>query len=488
MIRVPLAALLGTAPLVLPGAAQSVAGGNVLLLLADDIGVESIGAYGIGPTAPSTPNIDALAAQGVLFRNAWSNPVCSPTRALIQTGRYAFRTGVGHLVENHFDITPLLLSERLLPELLDEEDSGYAHAAIGKWHLGNPLSGGALSPNLAGYSHFAGTFANLPPGNYFQFTKVEDGVVSKFNGYATTDTVDEALAWIATAPEPWFCYVAFHAAHSPFHAPPASLHTVDLTGVPPPNVTPRPYFEAMVESLDTEIGRLLASLGDLVDRTTVVFAADNGTDRNVIEAPYVAAKAKGTVYEGGVRVPLIVSAPWIASPGRVSTPIVSLVDLFATVAELAGVSPVQTPPPTEVPVSFPYAAPPRFNAPLNGHPYRTNDSVSILPYLLSPTQPALRESVFAEYVFPQGSQLGPFPAPLRVDRALRGSRYKLVQHQDGSRGFGPPSLAHIDELELYDLVADPYETTDLLDLAPTPPVVAALDVLIARMTELLASK
>jgi arylsulfatase A-like enzyme len=215
--------------------------GNVLLILADDVGVDGIGAYGVGGDLPHTPRLDQLAAGGVLFRNAWANPVCSPTRATIQTGRYSIRTGIGWIAEPAPTLIGLPLSEVTLPEMLDLGTGGaWAHAAFGKWHLGDgPDVGGVFAPNLAGYYHFEGTLGNVT--DYYDWTKVENGVVTQETGtYALSDQVDSALDWIATAPEPWFCYVAFNSAHSPWHAPPPDLHSVDLSGAGDPEVDPRP--------------------------------------------------------------------------------------------------------------------------------------------------------------------------------------------------------------------------------------------------------
>ncbi|MEE8507836.1 MAG: sulfatase-like hydrolase/transferase, partial [Myxococcota bacterium] len=129
---------------------------NILILLIDDFGVDMVGAYEEGTEPPPTPNIDRLASRGVLFRNAWSYPNCSPTRAAIHTGRYAFRTGIGTLVRPWGYALPL--RELTIPEMLTLGTKGlFSTAAIGKWHLGNESVGGPHAPNQAGYHHFAGT-------------------------------------------------------------------------------------------------------------------------------------------------------------------------------------------------------------------------------------------------------------------------------------------------------------------------------------------
>lgn len=389
---------------------------NVLVIVADDLGLDAVGVYGVGRDAPSTPNIDQLAATGMRFTNAWSYPLCSPTRATIQTGRYGFRTGVGAIVWP--DTAPLPLEEVTLPELLDlGTGGGYAHAAFGKWHLGNDLVGGALAPSLAGYGHFSGTLAGVD--DYTRWMHVEDGQTFERTGYLTTATADDALDWIQAASGPWFCYVAFFAPHAPLHAPPPELHDVEL---PPAEVdpvhVPRPYFKAMVEALDAEIGRLLAGLTGQLDETHVVFLGDNGTHGGWTTAPYEMLKAKSTLYQGGVHVPLIVRGPLVEQGGSVCGALVHSVDLFATVAELAGVD---------------YSAFPTIG----------QDSVSFVPYLRQPGIASIRRTSYAEYFRPNG-----FGDTQFHRRAIRDRRYKLIEDEDGE--------------ELYDLARDPYETVDLL--------------------------
>lgn len=358
---------------------------NVLILLADDLGVDNVGAYGLGSDLPPTPNLDALAAEGVRFTNAWSQPICSPTRATIQTGRLGFRTTIGSGISTTTPGEPALpLSEITIPEMLNQGTGGiWSHAAIGKWHLGSDLVGGEFAPNLAGYDHYEGNLeADLSGAwSYFNWQKTIDGVTQVTTKYATTDAVDSALAWIQTHTEPWFCYVAFNAPHSPWHAPPANLHTQDLS-----NPTNRDLYRAMVEALDTEIGRLLASIPKpVLRRTLVIFLGDNGTDAKVTVPPFVPSHAKTTLYQGGVNVPLIVTGPQVAGPG-VSNALVHTADLFATVAAVAGVN---------LETQFPGV---------------TFDSISLLPYLQNPSFPSQRAWVVSELFTPNGPG-NPPPAP-----------------------------------------------------------------------------
>jgi len=415
-------------PLLLPtlaaGLARPDGQPNLLLVVADDLGVDMVGAYAEGAPGPPTPTIDSLAQQGVLFRNCWSNTMCSPTRATIQTGRYGFRTGIGMIVtESGPD---LQYSERILPEYLVNAPGGpYACAAIGKWHLGNDAGGEPHHANLSGYARFAGTKTSLmDPSDYYSWPKNVDGTVSTCTTYATTDNVDEALAWISTAPEPWFCYLAFTAPHSPFHAPPPDLHTRTLPPVDP-RIDPRPFYEAMVEAMDTELGRLLNGIAADLPDTNVVFLGDNGTPREVCLPPFLPDHAKLTVYEGGINVPLIVTGPAVVHRGVECAALVNTTDLFATVLELGGFD-LST---TKVP----------------------RDSVSLTPYLADPATPDRRRWVYSEIFTPNGS--GPV---LSGRLAIRDSRYKLIRTVNDAL----PD-------ELYDLELDPFESIDLL--APGQP-------------------
>ena len=423
---------------------------NVLILVADDLGIDMLATYGQGSDLPQTPTLDSMAARGVQFQNAWSNPVCSTTRATILTGRYSFRTGVGTIVDENWALQP---GEWILPEILDQQVSGYAHAAIGKWHLGNTSVGGASAPNLAGFSHFAGALANLP--NYFNWTYVVNGTSVQSEAYATTQTTQDAINWIDATPEPWLCYVAFNAPHAPFHAPPPSLHSVNLGGVGSPLENPRPYYKAMVEAMDTEIGRLFEALGTRIDSTHVLFVGDNGTSAEVTVAPFLPSHAKGTVYQGGVQVPLIVTGPWVMEKGSQCDALVSTADLFATVLEIAG---VQAPTGVEI------------------------DAISLAPYFADPALPSLREVAFAELFAPNG--FGPYTI---LRRAVRDDRFKLVAN-DLPVGEGQPWQApHTPEEQLFDVELDPFESVNLVQGPPTVEAKRALDRLNRSMLRILGN-
>ena len=398
--------ILPTLTVILFATALAHAQTNTLLIIGDDLGVDTIGAYKEGRAPAPTPNIDKLAAQGVLFRNAYAAPWCTPSRANYMTGRYGFRTGVGRAG------VPLPLSETTLPEILP---GSYATAVIGKWHLGGSRPS-SNHPNRTGWDHFSGSLGGFFRGSetYYRWNKVVNGAASTSNVYSTTDNVDDALSWIKAQNGAWVCSLNFNAGHTPFHAPPQALHTYNLTG----KSTQRDrllFFKAMIQAMDTEIGRLLAGIdAATLANTHVIFLGDNGTGGQVSEAPFTRTHAKTTLYEGGTNVPLIVSGPSVVSPGREEAALVHAVDLFHTIAEFCGVDPAA-----------------RTSAELDG--------ISMVPYLQNPGQDPLREMVYTEV----------FGASNTNGVAVRNDVYKLLRKTGASDEF-------------YDLNADPFETNNLL--------------------------
>lgn len=382
-------------------AADETPRGNVLLVIADDVGQDMLGAYGWHPDSPPTPTLDALAARGVLFENAYANPWCSPTRATILTGRYGFRTGLGVPLSDERE-PGLRADEMTLPELLRAQ--GGASALIGKWHLGAEEDG-VCDPRRHGFDHFRGTSGNLlPRTTYESYFKIEDGEQRVSTRYATSEQVDDALELIAGAREPWFVELCFNAAHQPFHAPPRELHTAELSG--DPEASPREHYFAAVEALDRELGRLLASLDRRVlERTTVIFVGDNGSPNEVVTPPVVRKLAKGTLFEAGVRVPLVIAGRGVAARGRCSA-LVNTVDLFPTIAELLGLELESL------------------------ARERVLDGVSLCEQLRALDAPARRRWAYSEVFWPNGP--GPYAS---VERVIRDERWKLMVSSNGAERF-----------------------------------------------------
>jgi len=417
---------------------------NILLVIADDLGVDVTHAPDGHRLAVSTPNLDRLAATGVTFTRTWANPVCSPSRATMLTGRYAFRTGVTNAVKKGRPGLPV--EEFTLPEALDlAPELGYAHAAFGKWHLGNQDVGGRRAPNVAGFSHFEGSMFGANPvkepdvNGYFRWTHVTNGRTSLCEEYRATRTVDDALAWIDARSTPWFAWFGFSLPHVPLTPPPDSLHS----GPRPAAGDPVSTFRAMVEAMDTELGRLLDGVDASGEPTTVIFIGDNGTDPVVLRASGdETGRGKGLPFEPGVHVPLFIAGHGVTTPGRTCDALTNTSDLFATILDLAGV-PLETV---------------RENA-----RERTLDSISVMPHLASVDAPRTREYLFNEVVNQEAYTF----------RAVRDERYKLVRR----RGLEMPREW------LFDLSTDPAEANDLLAVEPT----RAVTEIHARLTRHLES-
>ncbi len=416
---------------------------NVLLILADDLGVDILEAYGEGEEFPVTPTIDRMAHQGVLFRNAWATPKCSPTRATILTGGYGFRTGITGLVTST-DLEALSPDETTIPEVLSTYTQTAEQAMIGKWHLGNCLNGQRHGPNIAGFPHFAGSFGNLI-GNkgqsFFSWPKTVNGRTSRVETYATTDSVNDALEWInQQSHQPWFLYLAFNAPHRPFQIPPHDLVSPstlallpeDESGNTSPASTPceggvqrfRFCYLAMIEAMDAEIGRLLASIpSEVMAQTTVIFVGDNGTPPSATRPPFLSDRAKNTLYEGGVNVPLIVYGVGVENPNRESAALVNTTDLFATTLELATGQTITDLLPADL----------------------VHDSMSIVPILQDLPDAAQRAYAYTELFHPTRNNV-----KNQFGYTIRNERYKLLRLTTRQRD------------EFYDLETDPYEQNNLL--------------------------
>ncbi|HHO54058.1 MAG TPA: hypothetical protein ENK18_25110 [Deltaproteobacteria bacterium] len=388
------------APLLQPEPAQRPH--NLLIIVADDLGTDKVGAYGEHPTPPLTPHLDQLAASGILFRNAYAYPTGSASRAALLTGRYGRRTGMGGLVELDRSTYELPLAEVLLPEVLGRStEHTWSTAALGKWHLSSRRSEHALvHPNLQGFDHYAGSLGNLrSPGATGDpddgFEKVIDGHPGHTTAYPTRDTTDDAIGQLELLEPPWLLYVAYNAPRSPLQPPPDELRSQNIPDPPPREIE---RFNATVEALDREIGRLLGAMTPEQRRTTtVIFLADNGTDRSVILPPREPEHGKASLYEGGTNVPLIVSGPQV-QPGAEAWALVHVVDVLPTVAQLAGVDVSDL----------------------------VLDGVSFAPLLSDPSQDGPRHTVFTERFGPPGG------GPYDIDQiALRNERYKIMQARRG---------------------------------------------------------
>lgn len=399
-----------------------VPGENVLVIISDDIGEDRTGVYAVEGADTFTPNLDALAAEGVRFTNVYSNPTCSPSRSTLMTGRYATRHGVGRWIFPRTEEYDLNLDELTIPEMLDQHAEGsYTSAAVGKWHMvrfsrANPQR----HPLQQGFAHHRGGLANPldatndenRPRSYTNWQKNVDGNLSWSETYMTTDTTNEALTMIEELPEPWFLWVAYNAAHTPLHVPPDDLNPMGVTE----DSSEYDLYDADTLAWDMELGRLLDGIDpEMREELTIVYLADNGTPDHAIRAPYDSARHKATTYEGGVRVPMIVTGPHVTEPGSVSSALVNFTDLFPTLADIANVD-VET-------LTYTDGA-------RRGEAVEL-DGFSLLPYLEDPATPSEREFLFTEAFYPNG------PGPYEYRRrTVRTATHKLRREEaNGGKVF-----------------------------------------------------
>lgn len=359
---------------------------NILLIIADDLGNDQIGVYAADLGLPNldwTPNIDALASQGTRFAHCWASPTCSPSRAAIHTGMHALqtsqtneprhgvdttivgasKTSCGSLPPAQAKGTPLDQNLMTLPKTLSA--AGYETALFGKWHLDNelvrsPMTTQEWGPLAHGWGEYSGMLAS-GVNSYTQWVKhygtapigttgmpPRSGLTCEIpvEDYSTVVIADEAEAWMTSSNRttPWFCCVSFNAPHSPFEKPPDSLLDKTKAFAGSSACDPLPIYQQMVEAMDTKIGDLWNAVSNT--NTIVIFCADNGSPPEVAQPPhYIGAgdtiqyhsRTKGTPFEGGVRVPLIIRLPNGSVASR-RTDLVHLVDLFATISDYAGVT------------------------------------------------------------------------------------------------------------------------------------------------------
>lgn len=380
---------------------------NILFIISDDQGLDASAQYAYSTDVPITPNINALADSGLVFENAWATPACTTTRATIITGKYGFNSGV--------TFVPAVLSNEheILQKYIESSSTeNYASAVFGKWHLGGG-NASANHPSDVGIEYFAGNLSNISDYNNWELTT--NGTTETNTGYHTTVITDLAIDWIGQQTSSWFTWLAYAAPHSPFHLPPADLHTRNLSGSTADiDANTRSYYLSAIEAMDAEIGRLLNSLSDEVRANTIIiFIGDNGTPRRIIDTTnFDRSHAKGSLYQGGVGVPLVISGKGVERQGERETALVTATDLYATIAQIAGVE-----------------------------SQSVHDSNSFKTLLDNDnTNDALAN---------QDIILTSFESANTTGTAVRNSDYKVIEFQDGAR-------------EVYDISTDFTETSNLV--------------------------
>ena len=406
---------------------------NVVFILIDDLGWNDLGCY--GSSYYRTPNIDRLAAEGMRFSDAYAAcSVCSPTRAAIMTGKYPARLMLTQwLPAGRWSATKNQLREgRYLSNLPLEEvtiaeafrEAGYRTGFIGKWHLGTetyyyPEHQG-FDVNIAGRDYGA-------PGSYFFPFKGHWNIPTtgrklmksaplsgKPGDYLTDRLAEEAEAFIRkNADQPFFLMLSHYAVHAPLQGKPemvdryANIHKSQRQG--------NPKYAAMVESVDESVGRILQTLGELKidNRTLVIFTSDNGGFAKATDNAPLRAN-KGSNYEGGIRVPLIVKWPGHVHPGAVSAEPVISTDFYPTMLAVTGL-------------------------PLRPHQHL--DGENLVP-ILTETGGLDREALYWHY--PHYNQ-HPHSFPSGV---IRSGEWKLIEEYETGK------------LSLFNLAEDIGETTD----------------------------
>lgn len=374
---------------------------NVLLIIADDYGIDVIDGFGIDGEKPVTPNINALRSGGISFTNCWATPQCTPTRAAMMSGLYGIKTGV---MRPPGPLDPIYTS--IFNQIRDESAVDYSLAAIGKWHVGGNDANSPNHPAEMGVDHYEGVLTAMVD-DYYNWEKVTNGELEQITEYATTHITDAAIDWIGDQEDPWLLWLGHVAPHAPFHTPPDGLYTTA------PNGNRGSYFAA-VEAMDFEIGRLLASMDQATrDNTVIIFIGDNGTPGAISEF-YPMGHAKASIYEGGLRVPLIVSGKNVDRVGEQESSLVQATDLYATIMELLEIQ----------------------------LPGGINNSLSIKPLLACDAGP-LRTVNYSDYD-DDGILVW----------ATRTEQYKLIEDENGNQEF-------------YDIEADIQEVDNLInDLTP----------------------
>jgi arylsulfatase B len=304
---------------------------NILFIIADDMGKDATAGFSEGSTKPNTPNLNAIKNNGLVFNNLWVNPTCSPTRSSIITGKYGYRTGV------KFANDVLSPSEKILQKYINEQTNNlYSTGIVGKWHLSGAFT--SINPESFGVDYFAGLISGIARPSYYQWQLTKGGSTNVENEYVTKVFTDLSIDWINSQSKPWFLWLAYNAPHTPFHLPPSEMHS---QGNLPPyadGLNPMPYYMASIEAMDYQIGKLLEGIPDAeLDNTIIIFIGDNGSPGQVAQLPYGPTKAKGSLYQGGINVPMFISGNGVGRIGEDDNLICST-DLFCTIAELAGIA------------------------------------------------------------------------------------------------------------------------------------------------------
>jgi arylsulfatase A-like enzyme len=372
---------------------------NIILIIADDMGLDATPGYAIGNLKPKMPNLSTFQNSGLTFTNFSVNPVCSPTRASIISGKYGYKTGV-------LTVDDILsTSEVILQKFINQNtQNAYATAVIGKWHLAGTST--TFNPESLGIDYYSGILSGGLP-SYTNWTLREDGNSIPQTTYSTEKLTDLAKTWVGQQTKPFFLWLAYNAPHAPFHLPPANMHSQGAlsSNTNDINSNPLPFYLASIEAMDYQIGQLISSLTAAQKANTIIiFIGDNGTPNQVAQT-YNRNRVKNTVYQGGINTSLIISGKGVERKG-IDNSLLNSTDLFATIASISGVA-IEN-----------YNDSKNFSS-------LFKESKTIRNYAYS----EVKDSSIDEY-------------------SIRNLKYKLITKTNGSQEF-------------YDLEKDPLETNDL---------------------------
>lgn len=420
---------------------------NFVFILVDDLGWTDLGCF--GSDLHETPNLDRFANESMRFTNAYSAaPLCSPTRAALMTGKHPARlnmttwfenSGIHEPNENQKLISPTTIGNLPLNEyslVKAFKDAGYFTAHVGKWHLGDAVH----FPEAHGFDINIGCTAWGAPLSYWYPFKgqrnaneyrfiagLEDLSGNNENTYLTDRLTDEALKIIkAKKEEPFFLHMSYYSPHTPIQGKPEYIDHFERK-IKPDLYHGNPVYAAMIASLDENIGRILLEIDNsgISDRTVIIFYSDNGGSLAPNRYNNHPLKiGKGTLYEGGIRVPLIIKHPGITKPGSISDVPVNTMDFYPTLLEIAGIDGKE-------------------------EHNKNMDGISIVPLLHEPSKKLNREALFwhfPHYYFR--------PAGTAPHSAVRKGSWKLIHNFEDDR------------LELYNLDKDIGELNDLIGIYP----------------------
>ncbi|RYF73643.1 MAG: hypothetical protein EOO39_10070, partial [Cytophagaceae bacterium] len=378
---------------------------NVVFILTDDQGWGDLSLH--GNRLVETPNLDRLARSGAQFERFFVSPLCAPTRASLLTGRYHLRTGTVSVTQGweRMRSTELTLAEVF-------RQNGYATGCFGKWHNGEHAP---EDPNGQGFDEFLG-FCAGHWNNYFDTDLQHNDRMVATQGFITDVLTDAALNFISThKAQPFFCYVPFNAPHSPHQVADRYFDKYKVKGLDDELAS----IYGMIENVDDNVGRLLARLDQLglAQNTVVVFATDNGPNGHRFNGAMKGIK--GSVDEGGVRVPLFVRWPGKIRPQTQIRPNTAHIDLLPTLVSLCGL---------------------RFK------PANPIDGRSLADLLLGRTDTLADRMLFTHVA---GMSEGGLPAE---PGAVRTAQYRLVRQKD--------------QAHLYNMLGDPSQLTDLATKQP----------------------